>query len=135
MVAATKEKPTTRPASTGALIDKLWATREQKREVESQLKEIELSIKDQEESLMERLGAEGLEKATGSKASVSITKTVIADVQDWDAYFAFISKNKYWHLVQKRASDPGVRELWDAGKKVPGVVPFTKSRVNVRTLG
>lgn len=134
MVAATKTKPSTRPATTGAIIDQLWASREEKRRLEEQVKEVEYAIKGIEETLMERLEAEGLEKATGSKASVSITSTVTADVQDWDAFYPYIAKNKFWHLLQRRPSDPGVRELWDAGKKVPGVVPFTKRRVNIRTL-
>ena len=78
MVAATKTKPSTRPATTGAIIDQLWASREEKRRLEEQVKEVEYAIKGIEETLMERLGAEGLEKATGSKASVSITSTVTA---------------------------------------------------------
>lgn len=134
MVAITKTKPTARPATTGAIIDQLWGAREEKRRLEEQVKEVEGAIKGIEETLMERLGAEGLEKATGSKASVSITSTVTADVQDWDAFYPYIAKHKYWHLLQRRPSDPGVRELWDAGKRVPGVVPFTKRRINIRTL-
>jgi len=131
MATATPVK--TRAPSVGATIDQLWGYREQKRKLEADVKEVELKIKDIEDQLMERLDKEGLEKATGTKASVSITSSVVADVQDWDAYFAFMAKNKFWHLVQKRASDPGVRELWEQGKKVPGVVPFTKKRINLRT--
>ena len=134
MVAIAKVKVSTRPATTGAIIDQLWGAREEKRRLEEQVKEVEGAIKGIEETLMERLEAEGLEKATGSKASVSITSTVTADVQDWDAFYPYIAKHKYWHLLQRRPSDPGVRELWDAGKRVPGVVPFTKRRINIRTL-
>ena len=122
-----------RAPSVGAVIDQLWAAREAKRELESQVKEVDSKIKEIEESLMDRMGVEGLEKATGSKATVSITSSVVADVQDWDAFYPYVAKNKFWHLMQKRVSDPGVRELWDQGKKVPGVVPFTKKKLNLRT--
>lgn len=124
-----KTKPTT-----GALIDQLWATREEKRRLEEQVKQVEGSIKEFEEQLMERLGEEGLEKATGSKASISVSYTTVADVQDWDAFWPYVAKNKYWHLVQRRVSDPAYRELLEAGKKVPGVQPFTKSKLNLRSL-
>lgn len=134
MVAATKSKPTAKPATTGAIIDQLWAAREEKRRLEQEAKEVGSKIEDIETDLMERLGKEGLEKATGSKASVSISSVVTADVQDWDAFHTFIGKNKFWHLLQRRASDPGVRELWDANKKVPGVLPFTKKKLNLRSL-
>lgn len=129
-----KKTTTSKPASTGALIDQLWAAREEKRKIEATLKETEEAIKDIEEQVMERLGSEGLEKATGSKATVSVTTSVVADVQDWDKLWPFIAKNKFWHLVQRRVSDPSYRELLDMGKKVPGVQPFTKRKLNLRSL-
>lgn len=135
MVAATKSPATkTRPTTTGAIIDQLWAARKEKRLLEAQTKEVGSKIEEIEGTLMERLGAEGLEKATGSKASVSISSSVNADVQDWDAFWAFILKNKYTHLLQRRVSEPAYRELLEAGKKVSGVVPFTKKKLNLRTL-
>lgn len=123
-----------RPPTVGAVIDQIWAAREHKRDLDAQVKEVEAKIKELEESLMERLGAEGLEKATGSKATVSVTTSVVADVTDWDALYPYIAKMKYWHLMQKRVSDPGFRELWEQGKKPPGVVPFTKRKLNLRSL-
>lgn len=128
-----KAMPKVRQMAVGATIDVLWGYREQKRKLEADVKEIEGKIKEIEDQLMERLGAEGLEKATGTKASVSITSSQTADVQDWDAFYPYIAKNKFWHLLQRRVSDPAVRELWEQGKKVPGVVPFTKKRINLRS--
>lgn len=124
----------TKPATLGAVIDQLWAAREEKRKLEVQVKEIEHRILEIETQLMERMGAEGMDKATGKKASISITSSTVADVKDWDLLWPFIAKNKYWHLIQKRVSDPGIRELWESGKKVPGVLPFTKKRLNLRTV-
>ena len=124
----------TRAPSVGAIIDQIWATREEKRRLEAQVKEVSLKIEEQESQLMERLEKEGLDKATGTKASVSVGTSVVADVQDWDAFWAYIFKNKYSHLLQRRVSEPAYRELLDAGKKVPGVLPFTKRKLNIRTV-
>lgn len=145
MVTATATKP--RPArtadkaviarldgTTGGMIDQLWAAREEKRKLEEHVKEVETSIKEIEEKLMERMTEEGMEKATGSKATVSIGTSVVADVQDWDALYPYIAKNKFWHLLHKRVSDPGFRELWDAGKKVPGVTQFIRKKITLRTV-
>lgn len=134
MAVTAEPKSRVRVMAVGATIDHLWACREEKRKLEAQTKEVEEKIKEIEESLMERLGKEGLEKATGTKASVSITSTVTADVQDWDAFYPYIAKNKFWHLLQRRVSDPSYRELLEQGKKVPGVVPFTKRRINLRSI-
>lgn len=135
MVATTRTKPATSPASTGAIIDQLWACREEKRLLAAQTKEVEDKIKEIEESLMGRLDAEGMSKATGGKASVSITQSVVADVQDWDQFWAFIIKKKYTHMLQKRVSEPAYRELLEKGTKVPGVIPFNKRTLNLRTVG
>ena len=129
-VAAVKAQP----PSTGALIDQHWAAREEKRRLEEQAKEVEVKIKQIEEVLLERMDAEGLEKATGTKASVSISTSVVADVQDWDLLWPYIAKNKLFHMIQRRVSDPAYRELLDMGKKVPGVLPFTKRKLNLRSL-
>lgn len=124
----------TRAPSVGAVIDQIWAVREEKRRLEAEVKEVALKIEELETQLMERLEKEGLEKASGAKASVSVGTSVVADVQDWDAFWVYILKNKYTHLLQRRVSEPAYRELLDAGKKVPGVQPFTKRKLNVRTV-
>lgn len=123
-----------KPATVGAVIDQLWAAREEKRQLEAQAKEIQTKIDELEDSIMSRLESEGLDKATGKKASVSVGSSVVADVQDWDTFWAFIIKNKYTQLLQRRVSDPAFRELLELGKKVPGVQPFTKKKLNLRTL-
>lgn len=124
----------TKPASLGAVIDQIWAAREEKRRLEAEVGEIEAKISELEQQLIERLDAEGLDKATGSKATVSVSTNTVANVTDWDAFWQFILKNKYTHLLQRRVSDPAYRELLEQGKKVPGVEPFLKRRLNVRSI-
>jgi hypothetical protein len=128
-VTALKRAPTV-----GASIDQLWTVREKKRVLESQLKVIEAEIEVLQDSVMTGLEAQGLDKGTGSKASVSISSSVVADVQDWEAFWAYILKNKYTHLLQRRVSEPAYRELLEAGKRVAGVMPFNKKRLTLRTL-
>ena len=130
MVTATKPRAQT----LGATIDRIWASREEKRKLEAQVKEVSETIADLEEKLLERMQAEDTDKAAGAKASVSITKATVANVDNWDLLFPYIAKNKLWHLVQRRVSDPAYRELLDMGKKVPGVQPFIKTKLNVRSI-
>ena len=127
-------KAVARPKPLGAIVDALWAEREAKREKEAEVKDIEGRIAAFETELMERLEAEGLDALKGSKASVSVSSSVSANVEDWDAFHAYIGKNKFFHLLQRRVSDPAYRELLDMGKKVPGVQPFNKKRLNLRSL-
>lgn len=136
MTVTAKTKKTVAPllATTGALIDEMWSLRELKRKLEAEAKSLEDTAKEIETLLFEKMGKEGLEKATGTKASVSISSSVTADIQDWDAFNAYVKKTGFFHLYQRRISDPAYRELLDAGKKVPGAQPFTRKRLNIRSL-
>lgn len=118
----------------GSAIDKAFELREKKREAEKVVKLIEAEIEANNEILFGRLDAQELKKGEGKLASVSISNTVVANVENWDAFWAWIAKNKHFHMVQKRASDPAVREIWESGKTVPGVTPFTKRTLNLRSL-
>jgi len=122
------------PITLGAATDKMWKLREEKRVLEAQVKVIETSMKELEGTVFGLLDAQDTRKAEGKSASVSITETVVANVENWDALWAWIAKTKNFHLVQKRVSDPGMRELWALGKVVPGVQPFTKRTLALRSL-
>jgi hypothetical protein len=136
---------TAKPAPTmtlGEACDKLWQLREDKRKADAESKRIEAEIKGDEEkgivglerTVIYLLDSQGTRKAEGRKASVSITESTVGNVEDWEALWPYIAKNKFWHLIQKRVSDPALRELWALKKVVPGVQPFTKRTVSVRSL-
>lgn len=118
----------------GAMIDKLYDLREKKRELEAQIKVIDGEFDGIEEQVMSKLAAEQVDASRGSKASCSISKTVVANIVDFDALAKYVKKTGYVHLFQRRISDPAFRELLDQGKKVPGLEPFTKSRLNLKSL-
>ena len=119
-------------ATIGGMTDKLITLRDKKREHEAEITKIEAEYKEVEERLFEKLDAEGTDKGNGKKGSVSISTSTVGNVTDWDALNAYIKKTGYFHLYQRRLSDPAVRELFDSKGKVPGVEPFTKRRLNVR---
>lgn len=129
MATATAKKP----KSLGASVDHMWSLREKKRELEAQVKELDGQIADVESQLMEDMQAQGLDKMAGTLATVSISTSTVAQVEDWDEFWKYIYKNKFGHLLQRRVSDPAYRELLEAGKKVPGVTPFNKAKLNLRS--
>lgn len=131
----TTTRKTAEPAkpSLGALIDQMHSLREKKRALEESVKDLEGQATLLESQIMESMEKQGLEKMSGTLASVSITSTTTANVTDWDEFWAYIHKMKYGHLLQRRVSDPAYRELLESGKKVPGTEPFIKKRLNLRT--
>jgi len=141
-----------KPVALGVLIDKLNAYREEKRAITEKLNDIEGKYKVLEAQIKGRLSEEGMDKATGKAATVSLSEVVVGNVTDWEKVYALIHKNKAYYLLQKRVSDPAFRELYDqaynklAAKKgfdpekldkasvVPGFEPFTKVNLNLTTL-
>jgi hypothetical protein len=125
------------PVTVGSLIDALWTQREAKRELEAKIKEIETLMAQYEEQLDIQMAKDGVIKANGAHASASFSSTVSASVEGeggWDLAFPWIAKHKYWSLLRKQLNDAAYREILEAGKKVPGIQPFTKKRLTLRSL-
>ncbi len=122
----------------GKLIDQLNDAREAKRKHAEVEKVLNDEYSEIEQKVMARLAAEGMDKATGKKATASISNVTVANVEDWDKFHAFVKKTGYFHLLQRRVSDPGFRELLEqkgaAAMAKVGVVPFVKVNLNLTTL-
>jgi hypothetical protein len=65
---------------------------------------------------------------------VSITESVRPSVENWDDFYRFIHRHKYYHLLDRRPSVTGCRELFETKGNIPGVVPFTKRKINLRSI-
>lgn len=135
MVAAAKLKAVpAKPRTLGALIDALDDAREVKRDLAAKTKEAEAVYNDLAVEIIAKMDAEDTRKGEGKKAGASITEVVVAEIEDFDAVWAFAKKNNYGHLFQRRISDPAFRELLEKKGAVPGLKPFTKRNLNLRSL-
>jgi hypothetical protein len=123
-----------RPAAMGPLIDGIWEKREQKRKLAAEIEKIEGEIAAMEEALLARMDQEGIDKSTGKKASVGVSEVISANIKDFDEFAAYVKKTGYFHLFQRRVSDVACRELFEKHGKIPGLEPFKKRKLNVRTL-
>lgn len=118
----------------GTKIDQLHKLREQKRELEEKIKDLTTAMDKIENELMAQMDSEGVTKSTGSLATVSITTSVKPQVEDWDAFYKYINRTKYNHLLERRPSVTGCRELFESKGKIPGVVPFTQRKLLIRSV-
>lgn len=118
----------------GTEIDAIWQLREDKRAAEVAVKALEKQIEAAEEALLERLDKEGMPKGSGRFATVSIGESLNGNIENWPDFTAYLQKTGNFQLIQKRISDPAYRELLGMGQPIPGVKPFTKRKVNIRTI-
>lgn len=117
----------------GEMTDKLHEVRERKRAAEEVVKAIEEEYQALEAKLLEAADAQQTATGKGKKASFSINESVLPQVKDWDVFWKFIGKHKYFHLLERRPSVTGCRELFDTKGAIPGVERFTKRKINLRS--
>lgn len=122
--------------SIGAQIDELHGIREQLRSIEN-AKKVLLKRKEQAEyDLMGSLEAQDLESGRGNTATATIQRTTLPSVSDWDEFYKFIADNDAFYLLERRPAAVAYRELLEAreGEAIPGVEPFERTAVLLRTL-
>lgn len=124
-------EPAVDESKLGTLIDQLADLRRDKKELEKVLTGIEEEISNIEDDIIHMMSEQGLERAAHNGVSVTPKQHTYAHVEDWARFYDFIDKNKYWHLLEKRVSVTGYRELIELGRDVPGVVPFVKTKLSV----
>jgi len=135
MAAAPKLKAVpSKPRTLGALIDAIDDAREVKRALAVQVKEAEAEYKDLEAQIIARFDAEDTRTGEGKKAGASISESITGNNEDFDALTAYVKKTGYFHLFQRRISDPAFRELLEKKGAVPGLKPFIKRNLNLRSL-
>lgn len=124
------------PSKLGEIVDEMFDLREQKRKLDAEVAQISALYAEKETLLMARLEDEKTDKAAGKKATVSITTSIVGDVEDWSAVEAFVKKTGNFQLFQRRIADAAYRELLESlkGKPVPGIKEFHKKRVNLRVI-
>jgi len=118
----------------GKKIDTMWKLREQVRKYEQEIKLLNEERDGIERELLEQMDKEGVTKSSGGKASVTVSENVKPSVEDWDAFYKYIHRMKMYHLLERRPSVSGCRELFEKRGKIPGVVPFVQRQITMRTI-
>ena len=77
-----------KPVTLGVLIDKLNTLRAEKKSISEKFDEADTLYKAVEAQIKGRLGEEGMDKATGKTATVSLSEVVVGNVTDWDKVHA-----------------------------------------------
>lgn len=117
----------------GSKIDEIYNLREKKRELEKQIANIEKEFHLIEIDLMDQMDKECVDKSSGKLASVSIIESIKPNVVDWEVFYKYIYRHKAFFLLERRPSVTACREAFETKGKLPGVVPFTKRVINLRT--
>ncbi len=112
--------------SIGTMIDNLDKIRKKKRALDEQVKVLESDYHQLTEQILERMASENMPKASGRRATVSRSESLVGQLEDWEALTKYISRTKNFQLFERRISAAAFRELFEKKGDVPGIKPFTK---------
>lgn len=119
----------------GEKIDKLFLLREQKLKYNDVIKEIQKEFDGLQEDIILNLQGEDIKKATGEKASASVSMGFYPTVNDLEKFVDWVFKNKKYEMMQRRLSSVAVKEMYDETNKLPpGTEAHTKAKLNLRRI-
>lgn len=125
MVAATREKPVALkpPTTVGEYIEQMSKLHAEAKELNAKVKKLDDQFDALSDALKQKLIDDGMTKASGSRATVSVYKSDVGNVTDYDEFNAFVKKHGFFQFYQRRFNYAAIYEVLGQGKKVPGFVP------------
>jgi hypothetical protein len=118
------------PATFGAMADKLYELRQERQRQQKQADLIEAEEKALQNHIINTMPKTD-SGAAGKLAKIGLGSKAVPQVEDWDVFYKFVIKTKNFALLQKRLGEAMIKEIWDAGKTVPGVKSFTVVTVSL----
>lgn len=123
-----------------AMADTLYTTRLQRYALQKQVDALKAEEAKLTDAFIENIPASDATGIAGKLARITVTSATVPQVEDWDKLHAYILKEGkknpgVWALLQRRVGELAVKELWDAGKAVPGVVPFGIKKLSINKVG
>lgn len=120
--------------SLGGLIDAMQINREERRELEVQLKDLKSIYDTMEREVLCQLDNLDIGNARGGKGSVSIRESIVPAIKDRELFMQYIRNNDAFYLLTGAPSTPACRELFQSGEVIPGIEPFCKRTLSLLTL-
>lgn len=120
------------PASVGAAVDFLYATREKRKMFEAQAAAVKEEETEIETQIFNKFKKADLDGARGKQAQASVSSSDVPTLDDWDAFAEHLKKNPAdLDMLQRRLAIEAVRARWSDKIVVPGVGTFTKIKLTL----
>ena len=112
----------------------LFRAKNEKRQLNERIKELNVQIRDYEMRIWKLMDAEepSLLKFATSTGTIYLSPQIVPKVVDWSAFYGYIEANQAFHMLERRPSRAAFRELHEAHKLVPGVEAVEFDEVRTR---
>ena len=119
----------------GELIDMLDRVRDAKKGIQDKLNLATAKENELKGMILEAATSQRITKATGSTATMSISRSIVPVAVDWHKANKWILRHGELNLFQKRLSPTRYRELReDYTSGIPGLEDHEQVRINLRKL-
>ena len=140
------------PYTLGHLIDELSEIRELRRFLAAEDKVLEDKYKEVAALVQEQLIENDMASASGCTATASLSHIVVGTIDNYETAIEFMKNKGYLHLLGRSLSAPAFREVYelelnrisseegfdpekfDPATVLPGMRPFTVTKLNLATL-
>lgn len=119
------------PETVGGCLALLAKIMKQRTLVEVKLQPLNAREKALREHIFDTFKKDDLKGARGSGLLISIATTVVPQLKDWNAFWAFAKKKGNEDLLPRSVASPAWRERYNEGKKVPGIETFTNTTMRI----
>jgi len=113
------------------LVDSYINIREQRLAADRLVKQLTEAEDDLKRTIIAKFREGGMKALGGQLGLVKMTELDEPKATDWPAVYEYVKENDAFHLLHKRLTTTAVRELWEAGEVVPGVIHETIYKLSV----
>lgn len=118
------------PTKPAQCADLLYKTRQQRLNLEREVKKLEELESALKEYFINNLSKQDSTGIAGQLARVQIKPEVVPIVEDWPKFYNYVKKTGEFELLQKRLSRQAVEERWEAKRTVPGIGRLNAKKVS-----
>ena len=130
---------------TGPVLDQLGSelvnTKARLAEVNAEQRDLTRTKLELSERMIAAMRAVGTDGAKNNGHTFNINEAIVPTIVDWDEFLAWLIPQltdhpEFMSLFERRISAPVYREFMESrgGEEIPGLSPFNKVTLNMRTL-
>lgn len=121
------------PAELAALAQNLWKAQQKLKAAQAKLKPLQEAADALEAELQHAMLAAKLESVASKNATISVKRTLFAELFDSKKFFAYVQKKDAWDLVRQQVNVGAARLRWDDKLTIDGVRPGERVSLSVTT--
>lgn len=129
--AAKAKAPAKKPAAApkgqlARLVERLFQLQRDKRLAQQRVDRLDDERKTLEDEVLQGFTVDELSAVRTKSGQATRVATVVPQAEDWEKIYAWIKETGRFELLNKRLTAEVWHEQQEAGRPVPGTVPFTR---------